>query len=197
MISWLSGTIGGEFQLPKTFDVLGILDLARQVIGLTLDTLRRVAVRIFGEKAVALVEFVVGEVTTLIQGGWAALWGRISDAFGNLVDLVLDKMKEFVVGRLILAAIEKIASLFTPIGAIVQLVFTIWNIIMFLKDQLARIVTVLRSILDTIVNIANGLIEPAARLLQVTEERTTPCCRRGSMRRRCRSCRSCSDRTAG
>ena len=77
VITWLTGAIG-EFKFPKNFDVLGVLDLARQVMGLNLETLRRIAVRVFGEKAVALVEFVVGEVTLLIEGGWAALWEQIS-----------------------------------------------------------------------------------------------------------------------
>lgn len=173
VITWLSGAIG-EFTMPKNFDLLGVLDLARQVMGLTLDTLRRIAVRVFGEKAVALVEFVVSEITILIQGGWAALWEQITGAFGDLVDMVLDKMKEFVVTRLILAAIEKLASLFTPIGAIVQLVMTIWNIAMFLKDQFDRIVAVLQSIVSTIVDIANGVLDKAAKGVEMALANALP-----------------------
>ena len=173
VITWLTGAIG-EFTFPKNFDVLGVLDLARQVMGLNLETLRRIAVRVFGEKAVALVEFVVGEVTLLIQGGWAALWEQITGAFGDLVDLVLGKMKEFVVTRLILAAIEKIASLFTPIGAIVQLVMTIWNIAMFLKDQFDRIVSVLKAIVDTITDIANGVLDKAAKGVEMALANALP-----------------------
>ena len=173
VITWLTGAIG-EFKFPKNFDVLGVLDLARQVMGLNLETLRRIAVRVFGEKAVALVEFVVGEVTLLIQGGWAALWEQISGAFGDLVDLVLDKMKEFVVTRLILAAIEKLASLFTPIGALVQLVMTIWNIAMFLKDQFDRIVSVLKAIVDTVTDIANGVLDKAAKGVEMALANALP-----------------------
>jgi len=173
VITWLTGAIG-EFTFPKNFDVLGVLDLARQVMGLNLETLRRIAVRVFGEKAVALVEFVVGEVTILIQGGWGALWEQISGAFGDLVDLVLGKLKEFVVTRLILAAIEKLASLFTPIGAIVQLVMTIWNIAMFLKDQFDRIVSVLKAIVDTITDIANGVLDKAAKGVEMALANALP-----------------------
>ena len=173
VITWLTGAIG-EFKFPKNFDVLGVLDLARQVMGLNLETLRRIAVRVFGEKAVALVEFVVGEVTILIQGGWGALWEQISGAFGDLVDLVLGKLKEFVVTRLILAAIEKLASLFTPIGAIVQLVMTIWNIAMFLKDQFDRIVSVLKAIVDTITDIANGVLDKAAKGVEMALANALP-----------------------
>jgi hypothetical protein len=173
VITWLSGAIG-EFTMPKNFDVLGILDLGRQVMGLTLDTLRRIAVRVFGEKAVAMVEFVVGELVILIQGGWAALWERITSAFGDLVDLVLNALKEFVVTRLIMAAIEKLASLFTPIGAIVQLVMTIWNIVMFLKDQFDRIVSVLKAIVDTVTDIANGVLDKAAKGVEMALANALP-----------------------
>jgi hypothetical protein len=173
VITWLTGAIG-EFTFPKNFDVLGVLDLARQVMGLNLETLRRIAVRVFGEKAVAIVEFVVAEVTTLIQGGWAALWDQITGAFGDIVDLVLNKLKDFVVTRLIMAAIEKLASLFTPIGAIVQLVMTIWNIAMFLKDQFDRIVSVLKAIVDTVSDIANGVLDKAAKGVEMALANALP-----------------------
>ena len=95
-------------------------------------------------------------------------------AFGDLVDLVLGKMKEFVVTRLILAAIEKLASLFTPIGAIVQLVMTIWNIAMFLKDQFDRIVSVLKAIVDTVTDIANGVLDKAAQGVEMALANALP-----------------------
>ena len=163
IINWLTGTIGGAgITLPERFDLLGVLDIARQILGLTWDRLRKRAVALIGEENVERIELVAGYLQTLIAEGWSALLEQISSAVGNVRDTVFDGIKSYLTESIIFAAIARLATLFNPVGAIVQLILAAWNLYTFLRDQMARIVAVLKSIVDTIVDIARGVIEPAS-----------------------------------
>ncbi|SLN59802.1 hypothetical protein ROA7450_03102 [Roseovarius albus] len=161
IISWLTGALGGDIQIPERFDLMGVLDLARQILGLTVDMIRRVAVRVLGEEAVERIEFFMGYVVELITGGFSALWERIMSDLSALKDMVLDGIKSFLMERVVMAAITWLASMFNPIGALVKLVMTIWNFLMFLKDQLARIIQVVQTVVNTMWEIATGVLQPA------------------------------------
>ncbi|MEM8648808.1 MAG: hypothetical protein AAGF86_21050, partial [Pseudomonadota bacterium] len=163
IIAWLTGALGSGITLPERWDLWGLLDLARQILGLTVDMIRRVAVRILGAEAVERIEFFMGYAVELITGGWSALWERIQADLGQLKDLVLDQIKTFLVERVVMATITWLVSLFNPVGALVKLVMTIWNFVMFLKDQLARIIQVVQTVVNTMWEIATGVLEPAMR----------------------------------
>ncbi|MEM9306838.1 MAG: DUF4157 domain-containing protein [Pseudomonadota bacterium] len=161
VIGWLTGALGGDIQIPERFDLMGVLDLARQILGLTVDMIRRIAVRILGEEAVEKIEFFMGYVVELVTGGFSALWDKIMGDLTALKDMVLDGIKDFLMERLVMAAISWLASLFNPIGALIKLIMTIWNFIMFLKDQLARIIQVVQTVVSTMWEIATGVLQPA------------------------------------
>ena len=161
IIGWLTGALGGDIQIPQRFDLMGVLDLARQILGLTVDMIRRVAVRVLGEEAVERIEFVMGYVVELVTGGFSALWDKIMADLSTLKDLVLDGIKSFLMERIVMAAITWLASMFSPVGALVKLVMTIWNFMMFLKDQLARIIQVVQTVVNTMWEIATGVLQPA------------------------------------
>lgn len=161
IIGWLTGALGGSIQIPERFDLMGVLDLARQILGLTVDMIRRVAVRVLGEAAVERIEFVMGYVVELVTGGFSALWERIMSDLSSLKDMVLDGIRSFLMERIVMAAISWLAGLFSPVGALVKLVMTIWNFVMFLKDQLARIIAVVQTVVNTMWEIATGVLQPA------------------------------------
>lgn len=166
IIGWLTGALGGGITIPDKWDLWGVLDLARQILGLTAQLIRKVAVRILGEKAVERIEFFMDYAKELITRGWKALWEKIMADLGALKDLVLEEIKSFLVTRVVIAAVTWIASLFNPVGALIKLVFTIWNFLMFLKDQIARIIEVLKTVTNALADIVAGVIEPAAKKVE-------------------------------
>lgn len=166
IIGWLAGTLGSNLQIPTDFSLLGVLDLARQIMGLTLQFIRRIAVRLIGEENVERIEAIFEYVQTLITGGWSALFEQITESLGNVRDMVMEQIKEFLVTRLILAAITKLATLFNPIGAIVQLVLTIWNIFTFLRENLQRLIQIVQTIVDSLSQIVQGVIGEAANSIE-------------------------------
>ncbi|MDX2032413.1 MAG: DUF4157 domain-containing protein [Blastocatellia bacterium] len=163
IIGWLTGQLGGAgITLPERFDLMGVLSIVQQILGLTWDNIRHRLARLIGERGVQVLEFVAGYVQTLIQGGWSALWERIQEDLASLRDMVLDQIKTFLVERIIMAAITRLATMFNPVGAILNLVLTLYNLYTFLRDQLARIFAVVQSVVNAVSDIARGVIEPAA-----------------------------------
>lgn len=175
IIGWLTGSLGSMgIEIPERFDLMGVLTLVGQILGITYDRLREKAVGLIGEQNVARIEFVASYLRTLIEGGWGALWERIQGDLATLRDQVLDGIKSFLLERIVMAAITKLATMFNPVGAIVQLILTAYNLYTFLRDQLQRIIEVVRSIVDAIGDIARGIIQPAAQRVEEILARLLP-----------------------
>ncbi|MGC8802111.1 MAG: DNA/RNA non-specific endonuclease, partial [Chloroflexus sp.] len=175
IIGWLTGALGGaRITLPERFDLMGVLSLIQQILGLAWERLRERAVRLIGERAVAVIEFVASYLRTLIDGGWDALWQRIRDDLGSLRDLVLDSIKSFLLERIVMVAITRLATMFNPVGAIVNLILAAYNLFTFLHDQLARIIEVVQTMVNAISDIAHGIIQPAAQRVEEVLARLLP-----------------------
>lgn len=167
VIGWLTGALGG-LQMPAQWDIWGVLDIARQVLGLTWDFVRERAERIIGPKNVARLEAAFSWITTLVTEGWSALWDRLKGTLENLKNTVMEAIRNFVLERVVMASIRWLASLFNPVGAIVQLVMTIWNIFQFVSNQLQRLFGIAKTVVQGISDIAHGVLGPAmARVEQV------------------------------
>ncbi|MDQ7775042.1 MAG: DUF4157 domain-containing protein [Paracoccus aminovorans] len=174
IILWLTGPLGRGIVMPAEFDLWGLLDVTRQALGLTLETVRRVAVRVIGEGAVRKIEYVLGYVRALITGGWQGLWEQITSDLGMLRDMVLDQIKTFLLEKVVIAAIMWLASMFNPVGALVKLVLTIWNFIKFLRAQLSKIFAVAQTVINTLWEIATGALEPPIRGVEQVLGRMVP-----------------------
>jgi hypothetical protein len=160
IIAWLTGALG-NITLPERWDLAGVLDLARQVTGLTWDFVRERATRLIGAANVARLEIAFDWIATLVTEGFPALFQRIYNGLNDLTGGVLEAIRSFLVERVLMGAITWLASIFNPVGAIVKLVMTIWNIYQFLKNQLARIMAIVTSVVRSIADIAAGKLEPA------------------------------------
>lgn len=162
IIGWLTGALGSTgITLPERFDLRGVLDLLRQILGLTWERLRTTAVRLVGEQNVERLEYIAGWIETLVSEGWSGLWERIQDSVASVRDRILEGIKDFLVERIIVAAITRLATMFNPVGALVNLVLTAWNVYTFLRDQMQRIVQIVEAVVNALSDIARGILGPA------------------------------------
>ncbi len=168
IIGWLTGALGSTLTIPKTWDLMGVLDLARQILGLTLDMVRRIAVRILGEAAVEKIEFFLGYAKELITRGWGALFEQIMGDLQGLFSTVAGQITTFIVEKVVKAGIVWVASLINPAGALAKLVLMIWDLIMWLKDNLMRFVDIIKTVVNGMIDIANGKLEPASKAIEKT-----------------------------
>jgi hypothetical protein len=164
-ISWLTGAMG-SIEMPEQFDLMGVLSIARQVLGLTWDYLKEKAAELIGEENVERLEWLIEQIRTLIEGGWGALLAKIKDQLTGLKDQIFDKIKEFILVSVVKKAVVKLASMFSPVGAVVQLVMTLWDVFQTLREQLSQIFEVVKTVVDALDKIVKGTLEPAQKKVE-------------------------------
>ena len=167
VIEWLTGALGSAgITLPERFDLMGVIGLVAQILGLTWDNLRQRIVRVVGERGAQVFDFVAKYVETLIDGGWSALWERIQSDLASLRDRVLDQLKHFIVENIITAGLTRISLMFNPVGALLNLIIAAYNFYTFIRDQMERIARVVSVVTEMIGNIARGVLGPAMQSIE-------------------------------
>jgi hypothetical protein len=169
LMGWLFGTLGGAgLQLPDSFDLKGIVSLIVQILGLTYEHVRGIAIKLVGEKVVSAVEGTVKFFVTLAKDGPAGLWEWIKDKIDqiNIKDMVIGAIKDFVITRIIVAGVTWLIGLLNPAAAFIKACKMIYDVIMFFIERGSQIMEFVNSILDGISAIVSGSIGSAASLVE-------------------------------
>ncbi|MFK7929203.1 MAG: hypothetical protein AB8H79_13500, partial [Myxococcota bacterium] len=166
-VEWMTGTVGeAGITMPETLDMAGVFDISLQVLGLTPDHLREKATEHVGEDAVEAFDFVWGFIESTIEGGLDGLWDHVQEYLGDLWDMVIGEIQDWLMEKIVIAAVTKLATMFNPVGAIVQAIMTAWNLYTFVRDQIQRIYGVFTAVVNGIGDIARGSIGPAANMVE-------------------------------
>jgi len=174
-MEWLFGAVAETgIQLPKDFDLPGILSLVLQILGLTYSNIRSRAVKILGEKVVKALETAAEIFKILITKGPGGLWEYIKEKIGDLKAMVIEKIKSFVMEKIVMAGITWIIGLLNPASAFIKACKAIYDIIMFFVEHGKQILDLVNAIIDSITAIAKGQIGAAANWVEKTLARTIP-----------------------
>ena len=167
LMGWLFGTLAkAGIQMPKTFDLKGILSLILQVLGLTYANIRSRAVAIVGEKIVAGMEK-VAEIFIIIKNeGIGGLWKFIKEKVEALKDTVINSIKEFVIQKIVVAGVTWIISLLNPASAFIKACKLIYDVIMFFVTRGRQILELVNAVVDSVTAIAKGAIGVAASAVE-------------------------------
>ena len=164
---WLFGNLGGEgFALPKDLSAPSILKLVMGVAGLTYDKIRGKAVKLIGERNVALLEKLYEYLKVLFTGGADALWTEVKKDFGNLQETIIGGIKSWLMTTLVEAGIKKLLTMFVPGGGFVQAALAIYKIVVFIVERAAQIAEFIGSIVDSVADIVSGSISAAASRIE-------------------------------
>lgn len=175
LVEWLTGALSSvPIQLPDTWNLKGILFLVLQILGLTYDRIRAKLVKRVGEKVVSAIERGVTIVKRLITEGPIALWTMIKEKAAEIKQQVMDGIRNWVITNVVKQGIIKLLSFLNPAGAIVQAILAIYNTIMFFVENRDRIVQFVKSVFESIGNIAQGRLGAAASYVEQTLARTIP-----------------------
>ena len=167
IVKWLTGQMSDAgLKMPEKWDAKGIFDLVLQIMGLTKKKIMEKVEKKVGKENMKRIKFVWGFIEAAIKGGMAGLWEHTKQEIGNLWDLAIKGIKGFLMEKVVKAAVTKIASLFSPVGAIVQALLTAYNLYKFIKEQAAKIMALLRAIVASIAQIVEGKIGPAANWIE-------------------------------
>jgi hypothetical protein len=175
IFGWLFGTLTkAGIQIPHKFDLKGIVSLVLQILGLTYANLRVKLVKRIGEKPVSYLETGFEFLKLLVTKGLAGAWQKIIEYMGSLKEIVVGAVKEWVVTKIVTSAITKLASMFNPVGAIIQAIITIYNTVMFFIERAKQIMALANAVFQSVASIALGKIKAAADYVELTMARTIP-----------------------
>jgi hypothetical protein len=175
LLSWLTGAMGDAgLQLPETFDLKGIFSLMLQIFGLTWNSIRTKLAKRVGEKVVAAAEKGVDIIKRVITEGPIALWNIIKEKAGEIKTQVMEGIRNWAITQIVKKATVKLLTMLNPVGAIVQAIIAIYDVVMFFIENFDRIVTFVKSIFDSIGEIAMGQIGKAAGLIEKSLGMTIP-----------------------
>jgi hypothetical protein len=167
LMGWLFGALGGAgLTLPKSLDFAGILDLVTQVLGLTYQNVRARLAKAVGEPLVAKMERTVDVIRDFATKGVAGAWEWIKDKIGDLEEMVLGEIKEWVIFKVIKAGVLWIVSLLNPASAFIKACKAIYDIVMFIVERGAEILEFVNSVLDSIAAIAKGSLGGVAERVE-------------------------------
>ncbi|MEE6166061.1 MULTISPECIES: phage tail protein [unclassified Mycolicibacterium] len=157
LMTWLFGALAeGGVELPEKFDLQGIIKLLLSLFGLTWTNIRNRLVKQIGEPAMAAIEKGVEIFRTIASTGLAGLWQMLMDKLGDIKEMILEKIKDFVITRIITAGITWLIGLLNPAAAFIKACKLIYDIIMFFVDNAERILKFVNTVIDSAVDIVRG-----------------------------------------
>jgi len=174
---WMTGQLSsGGITLPEEWNLAGVFDLALQICGINEEYLRGKAEQHLGEENMARVDRAMelgGQAVDLFTQVWGyletawnegpqALWAQFEEYMGGLWEDTMGALQSWLLSAVVEKAATKIATLFVPGGALVQLLLTAWDVIQWLQENAQRIWSVFTSVVDAVSDIANGNLQPAA-----------------------------------
>jgi hypothetical protein len=169
LIDWVTGTLSGAgVYIPQSLDLREIVKFVLSVLGITWQNIRGKLVRVIGDTAMNALETGFDLVMTLVREGPAAAWQKILEAVGNLRDMVMGQVMEFVKGQIVQIAMTRLAGLLTPAGAFIQAILAIYSAVMTIVERLRQIGQVVAAYVDSISAIAAGAVGAAANRVEQT-----------------------------
>lgn len=163
ILDWLLGSLAGaNLYIPKSFALPELLKFGLSVVGATWENVRAKLVEATNETTVKVLETTFDIVKTLVTEGPAAAWQQLLETLSNLKSMVMDAIIDYVKGKVIEIAIEKVLSFLNPAGAFIQALLAIYRTISFVVSKLQQIGAVVAALIDGIAAIASGNIGPAS-----------------------------------
>ena len=169
LIGWLTGSLAGAgVYIPQALSLAEIGKFVLSILGITWPKIREKIVKVIGETAMKVIEGGLDVVLALVRGGPAAAWEMIKAKLSDLQSMVISSIISFVKDRIVTAAITKLLSMLSPVGAFIQAIIGIYNTVMFFVERMRQIAAVAASVIDSISAIANGIIGAAANKVEST-----------------------------
>lgn len=157
LMGWLFGALAESgVELPESFDLKGIVKLLLSLFGLTWRNIRNRLVKQIGEPAMAAIEKGVDIFQKLVSGGVGALWEMLVEKLGDIKEMIVEQVKDFVVTKIITAGITWLIGLLNPAAAFIKACKLIYDVVMFFVNNAGRIAKFVNTVIDSVADIVRG-----------------------------------------
>jgi hypothetical protein len=155
--AWLLGNLAAAgLEIPERFDLPGILRMVLSILGLTWAAIRPRILAVIPEPVLRRLEQTLEIVKILVTEGLPGVWRWVLEKVGDIKEMVLGQIKQYVVESVIKAGIVWLVSLLNPASAFVKACKAIYDIVMFFVQRATQIKSFVDSVLDSIGAIARG-----------------------------------------
>jgi len=157
LMSWLFGALAeGGVELPDSFDIKGIIKLLASIFGLTWANIRNRIIKQIGAKAMAAAEKGVEIFQVLASQGVGGLWQMLIEKLGDIKEMILEQVKDFVITKIITAGITWLIGLLNPAAAFIKACKLIYDVVMFFVNNASRIAKFVDTVIDSVADIVRG-----------------------------------------
>jgi hypothetical protein len=175
LLDWVFGAVArAGIELPATFDLKGILGLVLQILGLTWQNIRRIAVEMVGEPIVHALEMFAEPIVVLVREGPSGLWEWIKEKLTDLQSMLLDEIQGWLITNVIEAGITWVISLLNPASAFLKACKAIYDIVKFFVERARQLADFVKAVTESIDAIARGSLGAAAQRVEDALARAIP-----------------------
>ncbi|HVF06821.1 MAG TPA: hypothetical protein VNA20_18435 [Frankiaceae bacterium] len=165
--TWLFGALAeAGIEIPESLDLKGIVKLILSVLGLTWATIRARIVKHVPEQVMATLEKTVDFIQLILSEGIGGLWKFVVAKLTDLEQMVIGKIKEYVITKVITAGVTFLVSMLNPAAAFVKACKMIYEVVMFFVEKAAQIKEFVDAVLDSVESIASGGVGAVAGLIE-------------------------------
>ncbi|MGZ4843622.1 MAG: eCIS core domain-containing protein [Candidatus Angelobacter sp.] len=174
---WLFNAVSDRGITPPSSwtDFRAVFGFVLDVLGISLDHVLDLLATRIGRPAVARIRTVINVLTGVwewvsvaIREGPAGIWRMIVERLRDLGTMVLETAVRWVMTRIIAIVGARITAMAATAGlsAVLEAVVAIYQAIQTAIEYARRILQVLITIFDTVLQIAQGVIDPAAGMVE-------------------------------
>jgi len=178
LTGWLFGAMASEgIQMPQQFNLKGVFSLILQILGVTYQQIRQKIVKKLGNKGEIIMSGLEGAFQfsqILLRDGPIALWETIKGSLTDLKQMAMEGIREYLVKTVVKEGILWILGIINPAGALVKIVKTLVNVILFFSERFHQILDFANSVFKAITQIADGDVKKAAKAIEDAIARSLP-----------------------
>ncbi|MBD7918577.1 DUF4157 domain-containing protein [Cellulomonas sp. Sa3CUA2] len=160
---------------PTELTLEAAIKLVVQLSGITVEVIwQKLAVHL-GQETVDRIRGAVamaGEAFAFVQevqeGGFSAIWARLTEKLSMLWDTLFDMVKDWIMSEIVDAAIAKVLSMLDPTGimAVINGAIAFFRAVQSVLDYVRELLEIVDSYVATIGAIAKGDVGPGAAMLE-------------------------------
>jgi phage-related protein len=184
IVGWLTSSLeGANISWPHDWtDPAELFGFVTSVLGLSVDhVLDRIALK-YPERAAQLrkiIKVATGAwewISLLARGDFKGLWEKIKGKISNLYDMVMQGVVDWLMKQVIQGVMMQLMTTADPTGVseIVMIIVDTYRTIKTAVKYMRQILTMMNTMLDSILNIAAGVLQPAADLIEGAFDRGMP-----------------------
>ncbi|MCW9708168.1 eCIS core domain-containing protein [Fodinibius salsisoli] len=180
LMNGVTGWLFGELEEagitpPRELTFRSILGLVMDVLGITADRIfEKIGERIGRERMERLrgmidrVQGIWSFVRDVMERGPVAIWERVQEQLSNLWDMVLDRIKSWIMERIINRVTAKLLTMLDPTGimAVVNGFIAFYNAVQSFVRYFREMLETVNRFVDGVRAIASGNVNPAANKLE-------------------------------